>query len=361
MAFADVTVTVNPVPASPVVNNLTICSGATALLQVQTPQPGFTYNWYDATTAGTLLTTGTSYTTPALSSTTTYYVEAINTTGCLSVARTPVIVTITNLPAAPTVNGAIVCSGSNAVLSVTNPQAGLAYNWYSVATGGASLASGTSFTANNVTANTTYYVESVTTGGCTSTTRTPVTVSLLQQLSQPVVTLTNTTFTSLTFSWNTVPGATGYQVTTNGGATYQTPSSGATGTTHTVSGLTGNTTVIIQVRALGVQPCETSLLSAPVSGTTFSSKEIFVPNVFTPNGDGKNDVLLVYGNYVASIQLRIFNQWGQLIFVSDNMSNGWNGTYRGQQQPAGVYAYILKVVLQDGIIVNKKGSISLIR
>lgn len=360
-ASAQVTVSVNPVPAAPVVNNVTICTGNTATLQVQGPQAGYTYNWYDAAAAGTLLATGTSYTTPVLTSNTTYYVQATNATNCLSVARTAVTVTVTNLPAAPVANGATVCPGSSATLSVSNPQVGFTYNWYNIATGGSVLASGISFTVNNVVANATYYVEAVNAGGCISATRTAVTISLLSQLPQPVVTLTNTTFTSLTFSWVAVPGATGYQVTINGGATYQTPSSGALGTTHTVSGLTGNTTVIIQVRALGVQSCETSLLSVPVPGTTLSSKEIFVPNVFTPNGDGKNDVLLVYGNYISSIQFRIFNQWGQLIFISRNISTGWDGTYSGQQQPVGVYAYTLQVVLQDGTIVNKKGSINLIR
>ena len=72
-------------------------------------------------------------------------------------------------------------------------------------------------------------------------------------------------------------------------------------------------------------------------------------------------MLLVYGNYVATVQFRIFNQWGQLIFVSNSINTGWNGTYNGQPQPVGVYAYTLKVVLQDGTVVNKKGSINLIR
>ena len=360
-ASAQVTVTVNAVPIAPVVNNIAICTGTTGVLQVQNPQTGFTYNWYDAAASGTLLSTGTAFTTPVLTANTIYYVEAINTTGCSSVARTAVVVTVSPLPAAPAANGTTVCSGSNSILSVNNPQAGFTYNWYANATGGTQLANGVSFTANNVTANTTYYVEAVSAAGCTSNTRTPVIITLLQQLPQPVVTLANTTFTSLTFSWSAVPGSTGYEVTTNGGASYQTPSSGATGTTHTINGLAGNTTVIIQVRALGIQVCETSVLSIPISGTTLSSKEIFVPNVFTPNGDGKNDVLFVYGNYVASVQLRIFNQWGQLIFVSDNISKGWDGTHSGKQQPVGVYAYVLKVILQDGAVVNKKGSINLIR
>jgi gliding motility-associated-like protein len=61
------------------------------------------------------------------------------------------------------------------------------------------------------------------------------------------------------------------------------------------------------------------------------------------------------------MQLRVFNQWGQLIFYSDNISQGWDGKYSGQQQPIGVYAYTLKAVLNDNTVINKKGSINLIR
>lgn len=360
-ASSQVAVAVNPLPALPAVTVTPVCSGATATLQIQSPQAGYTYNWYDAATAGTLLSTGTSFTTPVLTANTTYHVEAINTTGCFSMGRTAVTVVVNSLPAAPAASNISICPNTNGILSVLNPQAGFTYNWYDAANGGTLLATGVSYTTTAIATNSVYYVSTVSSSGCTSNTRTAVAITLLQPVAQPVVTVANVSFTAVTFSWTAVPGAVGYEVTTNGGASFQTPSSGATGTTHTINGLNGNQTIIIQVRALGPQVCENSILSAPVPATTLSSKEIFVPNVFTPNGDGRNDVLLVYGNYIASIQLRIFNQWGQLIFSSDNISTGWNGMYKGQQQPVGVYAYTLKAVRQDGTIVTKKGSINLIR
>jgi len=115
------------------------------------------------------------------------------------------------------------------------------------------------------------------------------------------------------------------------------------------------------VRTLGAEPCQTSAWSTPVSGTTLSSKEIFVPNTFTPNGDGRNDLLKVYGNYMASLEFRICNQWGQLIFYTNDLAKGWDGTHKGVAQPIGVYAYTLKVVLQDNTVKVKTGSINLIR
>lgn len=359
-ANATVTVNVNPLPTAPVAPDVAVCPGNNAVLQVTSPVAGSTYNWYTTTTGGTPVATGTSYTVLNVVAAQTFYVEVTSATNCTSATRTPVNITLNTVPAAPVVNNIAVCAGTDGTLTIQSPQPGYTYNWYSTATGGTPAGTGTSFTQPAVAAATTWYAEAVNATGCISATRTAADITLLTQLAAPVVTVSNVTFTSITFSWSAVAGATSYEVSTNGGAIWSPPSSGANGTTHTVSGLAGNTTVNIQVRALRNQPCETSVAGL-ATGTTLSSKEIFVPNVFTPNGDGRNDVLFVYGNYVASIKLHIFNQWGQLIFVSENISTGWDGKYKGQPQPVGVYAYTLKVVLQDGTIITKKGAINLIR
>jgi gliding motility-associated-like protein len=360
-ASAQITVTVNAIPNAPVVNNVTVCSGANAVLQVQSPIAGETYNWFTTGTGGSSIATGTSCTVNNATVNAIYYVEAVNGTSCISAVRTPASVIINANAALPAANDATVCPGDNALLQIQTPQPGFTYNWYSATAGGTPLSTGISYTLNNVTAVTTIYVDALNASSCASVGRSPVNVSLFQQLASPVVTVSTVSFSSVTFSWPAVPGAVGYEITTDGGATYQSPSSGTTGTTHTISGLTGNQTVSIQVRALGPHVCETSELSFLVSGTTLSSKEIFVPNVFTPNGDGKNDVLFVYGNYMASIQFKIFNQWGEMIFSSQSAAIGWDGSYKGKQQPVGVYVYALKAVLQDGVVVNKKGSVNLIR
>ena len=91
------------------------------------------------------------------------------------------------------------------------------------------------------------------------------------------------------------------------------------------------------------------------------NKDIFVPNAFSPNGDGKNDILFVYGNYIDELEMRIFNQWGEQIEVLNSTTRGWNGTYRGKAQPVGVYVYTLKAVLSGGRKVNMKGSVTLLR
>jgi large repetitive protein len=90
-------------------------------------------------------------------------------------------------------------------------------------------------------------------------------------------------------------------------------------------------------------------------------KDVFVPNVFTPNGDGKNDILYAYSNYIDKLDMRIFNQYGQQVQVITDPHKGWDGKYKGTPQPVGVYMYTLKATLTDGRTVQLKGSITLLR
>lgn len=86
-----------------------------------------------------------------------------------------------------------------------------------------------------------------------------------------------------------------------------------------------------------------------------------LPTAFSPNGDGANDVLYVRGAAIQSIDLLIFNRWGQLVFESKNQEIGWDGTYNGKPQEMDAYAYVLKVLFIDGTTLQKKGNVTLLR
>ncbi|MDF2438605.1 MAG: hypothetical protein K0Q95_2981, partial [Bacteroidota bacterium] len=122
-----------------------------------------TLNWYSVSTGGTSLGTGTSFTTPSISTTTTYYVDATNN-GCTS-ARTAVVATINSTPSVATTTPGSRCGTGTVVLGATASAGTL--TWYSVSTGGTSLGTGTSFTTPSISTTTTYYVDA-TNGGCTS-------------------------------------------------------------------------------------------------------------------------------------------------------------------------------------------------
>jgi len=89
--------------------------------------------------------------------------------------------------------------------------------------------------------------------------------------------------------------------------------------------------------------------------------DIYIPTAFTPNRDGKNDFFTIGGGSIIKTDLKIFNRWGQMIFSSNSRSRVWDGTFAGKQQPPGAYIYNLNVILKDGNIVRKKGTVLLIR
>ncbi|MFI5138006.1 MAG: PKD-like domain-containing protein [Sphingobacteriales bacterium] len=175
----QVTVTVNPIPQAPAIQNDTTCPG-TSITLTAGADPLVTYQWYDAGTGGNLLATGPAYTTPVLNSPVTYYVLAGNG-GCVS-SRSAVNVTIRTQPAAPSVAGVIICKSSSATLTANGP--GGIYSWYSAPVGGKLLATGPGYTTPPLNVSTTYYVQTVI-SGCVSA-RAPVTVTLLPAVPPPV-------------------------------------------------------------------------------------------------------------------------------------------------------------------------------
>lgn len=86
-----------------------------------------------------------------------------------------------------------------------------------------------------------------------------------------------------------------------------------------------------------------------------------LPDAFSPNGDGSNDILYVRGYGIRTMDLKVFNRWGELVFSSTDQSIGWDGTYKGSPQEMDAYAYILEVNFWDGKHFVKKGNVTLIR
>ena len=104
---------------------------------------------------------------------------------------------------------------------------------------------------------------------------------------------------------------------------------------------------------------------ASISVNSFDPKcndeDIFLPNAFTPNNDGENDVLFVRGNFVLDMELHIYNRWGQEVFSSTDQSNGWDGTFNGAELTPDVYGYYLNIGCPNEKSFFKKGNITLLR
>jgi gliding motility-associated-like protein len=87
-----------------------------------------------------------------------------------------------------------------------------------------------------------------------------------------------------------------------------------------------------------------------------------IPNAFSPNGDGYNDNFKLFLKNATLKSFSIFNRWGEKVFYTSNIKDGWDGTFKGDQEPVGTYTYLVDYVedeTQNGVI--KKGNITLIR
>ncbi|WEK37625.1 MAG: PKD domain-containing protein [Candidatus Pseudobacter hemicellulosilyticus] len=98
-----------------------------------------------------------------------------------------------------------------------------------------------------------------------------------------------------------------------------------------------------------------------------NNANLYIPNTFTPNSDGHNDVFYPRGKGVFSIRsFRIFNRWGDLVYQQSNIAandatKGWTGLHNGQRAPQDVYIYTLEVVCENNTVFTEKGNVTLIR
>jgi|GEM_PF-7114899 len=115
---------------------------------------------------------------------------------------------------------------------------------------------------------------------------------------------------------------------------------------------------------------EVQLIATNAAGCAASAGKIveiqpvvsfYVPNAFSPNGDGLNDRFEPKGAYIAEADMLIFNRWGQKVFECHNLTRGWDGTYRSQDAPAGVYTYFIQTHGSDRSKSVREGTFVLIR
>jgi len=91
--------------------------------------------------------------------------------------------------------------------------------------------------------------------------------------------------------------------------------------------------------------------------------EWYVPSAFSPNGDGRNDILYVRGQSVclSNIEFSVYDRWGELVFFTSNMSSGWDGNFNGKPAETAAFIYYLTVHLINGQTIQKKGNLTLLR
>jgi gliding motility-associated-like protein len=121
-----------------------------------------------------------------------------------------------------------------------------------------------------------------------------------------------------------------------------------------VDSMTYNVTATDATGCIGTGSVQVKIYNVPAG--------LYVPTAFTPNGDGLNDIFKPITLGIKSLSsFRIYNRWGQLVFATSNIGQGWDGTFNGALQSAGSYVWITDGIDYKGNYIQKKGNVVLIR
>ena len=88
---------------------------------------------------------------------------------------------------------------------------------------------------------------------------------------------------------------------------------------------------------------------------------IFLPNIFSPNGDNHNDIFKVRGEGIKALSFVVYSRWGEKVFETNDPDIGWNGNYKGEKMNAGVFVYYVKATMINNKLIEKQGNVTLVR
>jgi gliding motility-associated-like protein len=113
-------------------------------------------------------------------------------------------------------------------------------------------------------------------------------------------------------------------------------------------------------RVVAYKSGQPSVFSVSNEVEIIPATSLYIPNTFTPNGDGMNDTFGVAGEAIKDFQMQIFNRWGQLIYETDNANDRWDGTHNGQKVQMGTYVYRVVASEASGRKLTKEGNLNVI-
>lgn len=268
-----------------------------------------------------------------------------NADGCKDTSQQVITV---NPPPPVSVNAAtLICTGKTAQLSASG---GMSYQW----TPTVSLdISNIPSPSASPTVTTVYSVVITATNGCTFLLTTTVNVSQfpggsVAAIADPPYVITGNG-TSLIYL-----GAPGANVT------WYPLGSTAPTTGYTVGAFPDRPTTYTAVVTNGACSDKTTVHVEAYSAGCID-KDVFVPNTFTPNSDGQNDIFIVRGLKVQEIYFAVYNRWGEMVFETTDKTKGWDGIYKGRPADVGVFGWYLKVKCFNGEETFRKGNVTLIR
>jgi gliding motility-associated-like protein len=344
---ALVTLNFNGNPVIVINNPVTRCIPKTINLTAPAVTSGstagvtFTY-WQDSIA-------GTAYIDAATATDGTYYIKGTSSNGCFSIK--PVTVKSYPVQAVNAGNDIGICDNDSVAMltvTVTNTTAPVTYQWEPFTAG--IIAPALSSTLVKPTVTPQQYTISVTDGyGCNYVVSDTIIVS-----KQPPV---------KAFAGNDTIASVGlpHQLNATGGINFIWSPRNLLNNPFIANPLatiyTDSVLFAVEVKdALGCTGYD-SIKIKTYNGITY-----YVPNAFSPNGDGWNDVFRpVPVGIVSTESFRIYNRYGQLMFETSQLSKGWDGTYKGKAQPVANYVWLLKGKGRNGKTIEMKGNVVLVR
>jgi len=105
----------------------------------------------------------------------------------------------------------------------------------------------------------------------------------------------------------------------------------------------------------------TASITIRVLNPACNDEDIFLPNAFTPNGDGHNDILVIKSNFITSFEMHIYSRWGQEVFSTFDKDIGWDGTFKGKTLDPDVFGFYFSAVCVNNAKFSKKGNVTLLK
>ncbi|HLP19410.1 MAG TPA: PKD domain-containing protein, partial [Chitinophagales bacterium] len=336
IGYDSIVFVVNALPTVVMSPTANICEGQSTQI---TASGGTTYAWSDGS--------ATAAVTVSPAATTIYTVTVTDNNSCSNTGTTTV--NVSPIPVAG-FTAPQVCAGSPTVFTNTSTPAGSTYVW--------NFGDGTTSTQDNpiqqYSSNGTFNVTLVAQlGNCFDTTTGNALVhpaAVANFTADPVtsyndagtpIRFTNTSQNSDTWAWDF------------GDATVSAEAAPA----HAYTQPGTYTVTLVADNQFG---CSDSLTRVDYIRIN-QRPVVFIPNVFSPNGDGANEKLQVFTNGTKFFEFKIFNRWGEKVYEGNNSNDGWDGTYKGKECQPGVYSYYLNIVFEDNSSRGMKGTVTLIK
>lgn len=346
-----VAIVVNAVPAAPVASSpAAYCSGS-SIAPLTATGSGGTLTWYSSIVPPTVAGTGSPFNTGASSTSSFWVTETV--AGCEG-PPTQVTITVNPIPSMTTgIVADAVCydsSGSVTGVIVSNGTSPYQYIWLNYS-GDTVSASTNSPDLLNVPVGS-YSLIVIDANGCSVASSWTANINTLTSISADFSLTPTNGLAPLTVSFTDLcTGASTYSWDFGDGS-----NSASSTPTHTYT--QGGTFTIV----LTVSDANGCLDTAMATVMVDAHSLLTVPNVFSPNGDGVNDLFVMKHQNISEFYGQIFNRWGEVIFEWSNIGGGWDGrTLAGKEIEAGTYFYIISATGIDGEIYNYKGAVTLLR